>query len=673
MEIFYAVVLLIVATIAANLVYPYFPVIPQAFYQIFAGALLSFVPLFHHFVLEPEMFMLIIIAPLMFHDGQNADTHALRKHIPSVLSMAVILAVLTVILMGYVSHAVIASLPLALAFALAAIVTPTDAVAVSSITTNMAVPEKVMGMLERESLFNDASGLVAFNLALTAFITGEFSVQDGVEHFFVVFLGGLLIGAILGVLFIWGRIYLVQTGMDSTSVIVPYDILTPFIIYLAAEHFELSGILAVVAAGLLRSAASKQIRLSSTQLQLVSRSTWRILTSILNGFVFVLLGVSLPTVWHNIQAEHTTALPSYLLLAVILYLVMFALRYLWIRFDWALIHSAPKDQRHHALVGALSGIHGTITLAMAFSLPLTLHGQAFPFRNTMIFIAAVVIILSLLIPAIVLPLILPSREQEIDPEQAKRERQNLIAYATQQLTLEHPESPDETQAVVEILNSQYGDHRPDRKLVKDLMIQTNQAEVTRIQQLVDENQLAPAYANRYVRGLLWKTRANSRLSFAGFGMWFKYVNHRLTHRLRHRRNRNHHDRRRQQPGFPTDAQVAALKTQREQVHANLRTVFTSMETQGYHAVIETLTALATPDNQAEINAVRSSYNTRHRRFTQRDTSDLQNELFIQAFQYEYNYVRQQRLNHTIPSALADDLYQQISTDQMLYMQEITGD
>ncbi|WP_235714858.1 cation:proton antiporter domain-containing protein [Levilactobacillus namurensis] len=328
MEIFYAIVLLVVATIAANLVYPLFPAIPQAFYQIFAGAILSIVPYFHHFGLEPEVFMLIIIAPLMFYDGQNTDTHSLRRHIPSVVSMAITLAILTVILLGYLSHSVLPALPLALAFALAAIVTPTDAVAVSSITRNLTVPEKVMGMLERESLFNDASGLVAFNLALAAFSTGKFSVRFGITHFLVVFLGGLLIGLILGGILTWGRVTMVQNGMDSVSIIVPYDILTPFFIYLVAEHFELSGILAVVAAGLLRSTAATQIRLSSTQMQLVTRSTWQIMTSLLNGFVFVLLGVSLPTVWQNIMADHTKSLPLYILLAVILYVVMFLLRYL---------------------------------------------------------------------------------------------------------------------------------------------------------------------------------------------------------------------------------------------------------------------------------------------------------------------------------------------------------
>lgn len=672
LEIFYAVVLLIVATIVANLVYPLFPKIPQAFYQIFAGALLTFVPYFHHFVLEPEMFMLIIIAPLMFYDGQNADTHALRRHIPSVLSMAILLAVLTVILMGYLTHSFIANIPLALAFALAAIVTPTDAVAVSSITTDMAVPEKVMGMLERESLFNDASGLVAFNLALVAFTTGHFSAGDGITHFLVVFIGGLLIGLFLGAILTWGRIYMVQKGVDSTSIIVPYDILTPFFIYLMAEHFELSGILAVVAAGLLRSSARSQIRLSSTQLQLVTRSTWQILTSLLNGFVFVLLGVSLPTVWHNIVADHTKSIPTYMLLAVILYVVMFLLRYLWIRFDWARIHSQAADRRRNAVIGALSGIHGTITLAMAFSLPLTRHGQSFPFRNTMIFVAAVVIIISLLVPTLILPLILPSRERPVDPAMAEKERKALVAYAADRLVQEQTDNPAATQAVVEVLTSQSNTFRPDRQAVRRIMVTANNLEIATIQKMSDDGLVEPAYANRYVRGLVWKMRRDNHFSLTGLGAWLKFMTHRLTHRVlfgRHDQRRGQRARRKAQRNL-TREQRLTLQNQRKQAYTGIWDAFRTMEDQGYTDVMTYLQTIATVDNQTEVNAVRNFYNVRHRRLNRHKTNQHENELFIQAFQYEYTYVAQRRASQEIPSALADELYQQISTDQMLYMQTV---
>lgn len=687
MNVFYAVLLLVLATIVANTIYPYFPLIPQAFYQIFAGAILSLVPLYHHFVLEPEVFMLLIIAPLMFYDGRNADGKELRRNVGSVLSMAVVLAILTVILMGYVSHAMIASIPLALAFALAAIVTPTDAVAVSSITTNMAVPERVMGMLERESLFNDASGLVAFSLALTAFTTGKFSVGGGIKHFLVVFLGGLLIGLVLGVIAVWARVYLVQSGKDSASVIVPYDVLVPFLIYLAAEHAELSGILAVVAAGLVYSASNNQLRLSSTQLQLVSRSTWIIITSVLNGFVFVLLGVSLPTVWVNIQQDHTKSLPTYLLLAVTLYLVMLALRYLWIRFDWALIHSEKNNRRKNALVGALSGVHGTITLAMAFSLPLTFNGAVFPFRNTMIFIAAVVIILSLLVPTIVLPFVLPNKELPVDPATALKERKALVAYATDRLAQESTADSAATQSVIEILNSQATDQRPDKKKMQAILNQATQVEVETVQAFADDGTVPQSFAARYVRVLVVKSQMSSNNPFVNLTLWARFVWHRVAHAIVHNRRRDKRiaQQRQQLQQRPHSAEQEAAQERRialqkkqgqrrplrnQRIDQQRRENFYKIEAGVYNNVIDFLTKIASVDNQTEVNTVRNYYNARHRRVDINQDDSQQNELFIQAFQFEYTYVREQRNARKLSPELADELYQQISTDQMLYMQEI---
>ncbi|WP_261809648.1 Na+/H+ antiporter [Levilactobacillus humaensis] len=674
MEVFYSVLLLVLATIVANTIYPYFSVIPQAFYQIFAGALLSLIPMFHHFALEPEVFMLLIIGPLMFFDGKNASAKDLRRNVGSIASMAIVLAVLTVVAMGYLAHSMVAGIPLALAFALAAIVTPTDAVAVSSITTNMAVPERVMGMLERESLFNDASGLVAFNLALAAFTTGKFSVGMGVKHFLIVFFGGLLIGVILGGLAVWTRVLLVQSGMDSSSVIIPYDIIVPFLIYLAAEHLELSGILAVVAAGLMYSFSSNQLRLSSTQLQLVSRSSWSIITSILNGFVFVLLGATLPTVWVNIQQDHTKDLTTFLILAVVLYVVMTALRYLWIRFDWALIHSKPKERRSNALVGALSGVHGTITLAMAFSLPLTFNGAAFPYRNTMIFVAAVVIILSLLVPTIVLPFVLPKKTATVDPDQLEQERKALVAYASDRLAQENPDTPASAQAVIQILNSQTSNTRPDKKATRLLLNQATQIEVEAVQGLADDGTIPVPFANRYVRLLLMKSQMSSRNPLVNTSIWFRFVGHRLWHLITHhgdrrkRRERlqagqrhSHRGDDRSRPGH-----VSAAERER-------RENFMTVERDIYAQVMTFLTNVSTVDNQAEVNAVRYYYNARHRRFESTQAADEQSELFIQAFQYEYTYIRQRRSAKEIPTALADELYQQVSTDQMLYTQEISGE
>ncbi|WP_055679926.1 cation:proton antiporter domain-containing protein [Secundilactobacillus kimchicus] len=200
MSVFVMVILLVTAAVAANIVYDLFPRVPLAFYQIAAGLILSLVPSFSDFHLEPELFMLLIIAPLMFNDGQTVNIGSLRRNLRSTLSLAVLLAVVTVVVGGLFAHAIWSAIPLALAFALAAIVTPTDAVAVKSITADLEVPENAMNALESESLFNDASGLVALSLALAAFTTGEFSVGHSLLQFIIVFFGGIILGLILGML-----------------------------------------------------------------------------------------------------------------------------------------------------------------------------------------------------------------------------------------------------------------------------------------------------------------------------------------------------------------------------------------------------------------------------------------------------------------------------------------
>ena len=198
MELFFSVLLLVMATVVANIIYSLFPRVPLAFYQIGAGFILSWLPQFNHFQLEPEIFFLIILAPLMFNEGQNTSYLSLRRHFKAIISLAIVLAILTIFIAGGLTSWLWPALPTALAMSLAAIVTPTDAVAVSSITANVQVPQNVMETLENESLFNDASGIVALNLAVVAFSTGAFSVTASVGRFIVVFLGGVLVGIILG-------------------------------------------------------------------------------------------------------------------------------------------------------------------------------------------------------------------------------------------------------------------------------------------------------------------------------------------------------------------------------------------------------------------------------------------------------------------------------------------
>ncbi|PWF99831.1 cation:proton antiporter [Levilactobacillus bambusae] len=702
MTIFYAVVLLVITTIFANIVYTLLPKIPLAFYQIGAGLVLSFVPMYHHFNLDPSVFMLIIIAPLMFEDGQNANTRLLRRSINSILSMAVLLVMITIGVVGLITHSVLLTIPLPLAFALAAIITPTDAVAVSSVTTNLAVPNKIMTLLKNEALFNDASGIVAFDLALTAFTSGQFSLGHGVEHFLIVFLGGLLVGLILGYFLVIGRIWLVQRSMSTAAVVIPYSILTPFLVYVVAEELGLSGILAAVAAGLVHGVEHNRLQLTSTHLQIASRATWSILTSILNGIVFVLLGVTLPTVLANILSDPKSDYLRYLLLAVLLYVVMTLMRYLWIRFGFSDAHFTKKQTPVAALIGALSGIHGTVTLSMAFSLPLFFHGAPFPFRNVIIFIASIVIIISLLVPTLVLPLILPAKELPVSEIEFAETRRAMVNYAIQQLLDNHSETLATTQQVVETLSSQVSAQRPNSKETEHLMRKAGLVESDTINNQIENGEIPSAWGQMYERFIIINNY-KATLGFWGrvrlsLRFWARFWTHRRPKEgdVMVRRNLTHHplelgatEKANQYVSadekevaiLPREAHPQTYRSYREfkkklkspeskAALSDRRQAMAEIETDGYNAVMTYLGNIMTPENVAETSAVRRYYNLRHRRMTNsNETNEEQNDLFIQAFQYEYNYIQAQLSSNKISKALANQLYEQVSTDELVYMQQ----
>ena len=215
----YIVGLLLITVVAANIIHLLWPVLPLAIYQILAGIMLSILPIdTHAIVLEPEIF-------IMFNDGQNVSFRQLSQNIRQILSMAVGLAVVTVLLVGSgLKLALPQHFTYALAFMLAAIITPTDAVAVKSLTTNVEMPKNVNETLEYESLFNDASGLVLFSLATGTLTSGEFSLGHGVLTFLYVFFGGIIFGSLMGWMLIALRTTLMRTHVDIGSIVIPINI-----------------------------------------------------------------------------------------------------------------------------------------------------------------------------------------------------------------------------------------------------------------------------------------------------------------------------------------------------------------------------------------------------------------------------------------------------------------
>lgn len=652
MELFFSILLLIIATVGANIIYSFYPRIPLAFYQIGTGFILSWLPQFNHFQLEPEVFFLIILAPLMFYEGKNTSYLSLRHNWKAIISLAIVLALVTIVIAGGLTSWLWPALPLALALSLAAIVTPTDAVAVSSITAGVEVPAPVMETLENESLFNDASGIVALNLAVVAFSTGHFSLFGSVGRFLVVFVGGVIIGIILGSLLVLLQLFFQRHSFNVAAVILPVNILAPFLVYLAAEELHLSGILAVVAAGIIHGIYQKQLRLTSTGNQVVLTTSWEILSRLLNGFVFVLLGVTLPRNMIDLADFGSQHFIVLMVLAVGLYVVMTLLRFLWAQFGLVKVPAAnDREHQKNSWVIAFSGVHGTITLAMAFTLPLVVNNQILPFRTDLIFIAETIIVISLIVPTLVLPKLLPPQKKAFTIKQFNRVVTQMVDYAIQELQAHHNEDYLTLSRVIDLLHTQRG-HREhaSAKKISHLFQRTQSLEAAIINDYARNGEISWESAQRYeikqlfyLRKILLKPWTRFKLAWTILRLLFFNQRQLLIKAYQFKKH-------------PTPESE------------NYQTDVRKMENWGYHAVIKYLRRMQRPDNKAEIRILRHYYELRHQRINNPvDNAANESELLIAAFQYEYSFVQQAAQKQELSEDLVQAINEKISTDQFVYM------
>lgn len=398
MEILLMVLVLLVLIGASNIVHRLVPFLPVPIIQIALGVAAAYMPGLHHAPLDPELFFVLFIAPLLFNDGKMTPREDLWRLRTPILLLALGLVFATVLIAGPFIHWMIPAIPLTAAFALAAILSPTDAVAVGSISGRAKLPSGIMRLLEGEALMNDASGLVAFNFAIAATVTGYFSLIGAAGSFIVIALGGLIVGAALGFAAVWIRVWLRRWGMEDVTVHVLILVLTPFFVFLAAEHLHVSGILAVVAAGIVHAVERDRTGPANMRVNLVSNSTWSVLLYCLNGLVFMLLGLEIPGVITAIWED-----PAYNNGLVIGYIVAITALLLALRLGWVWI---IKRKWKPSLLTTLSGVRGAVTLAGAFSIPLLLgDGSPFPERNLILFLCAGVILLTLVIASVALPLL----------------------------------------------------------------------------------------------------------------------------------------------------------------------------------------------------------------------------------------------------------------------------
>lgn len=429
----FLIILIMLATIGlSNIVNHFLPFIPVPLIQIALGFTIAAIPGGIDILMAPDLFFVLFIAPLLFNDGKSVSRVTLWNMRKQILLLALGLVFLTVLVIGYLTHWLIPSIPLSAAFALAAVLSPTDIVAVSAISSRVRMPKGIMHLLEGEGLMNDASGLVAFNFAVAATITGVFSLADASLSFLMIAIGGFVGGAILAFLVIRLRVLIRRLGMEDVSIHILIQILTPFVIFLAIEHFHLSGILAVVAAGIVHAIDRDHEESPRIHLQVVAKSTWTVLLYVLNGLVFVLLGLQIPDIASEIfkdpKFNNTEVIGYTLIITASLFLLRFVWIYLSFWSAWKLKKpQIVKPDVRTVGIATISGVRGSVTLAGAFSIPFMLaDGSLFPERSLIIFIAAGVILVTLVAASILLPIITKSKENKVENNREEMEKNALI-------------------------------------------------------------------------------------------------------------------------------------------------------------------------------------------------------------------------------------------------------
>jgi CPA1 family monovalent cation:H+ antiporter len=405
--IFIMVILITLMAIIAKRKFPY-PIVLVA-----AGLIIGFVPALPDLALDPDVVFLMILPPLLYDAASKTSWHEFRTLIRPISALAITLVFFTTVAVAVTTHYLIPGFSWPLAFVLGAIVSPPDAVATASITKGLGINRQVVTILEGESLVNDASALIAYRYAVAAVTTGTFVFWKAGLEFILVAGAGILIGIVIGYLFVLAHKLIVNNAVVETSL----TLLSPFVSYLAAEQFHFSGVLAVVSAGLVISWRSPEIFSSQTRMR--TRVVWDTLMFLLNGFVFILIGLQLPSIIKDLGSYPFMQILGY---GLLISLVTIIVRIIWV-FAGAYGQSffrkktktsgAPATEDDYqstwknVLIVSWTGTRGVISLAAALALPLTLqNGHAFPKRHSIIFLSFVVIFVTLVVQGLTLPLLI---------------------------------------------------------------------------------------------------------------------------------------------------------------------------------------------------------------------------------------------------------------------------
>ncbi len=428
------VLFLLAAVVASSVLDKLLPGLSLPLVQIALGALIALLvttPL--QSGIDPELLLILFIAPLHFNESRHADSGALWANRWAIASLAVGLVVAIVLAVGFTLHALLPAIPLAVAFALGGAMGSTDAPAVTALSKDFRFGKRHETLLMGEALFNDVTGTVIFQMAIGFAVSGALSLMHAGEEFALDLFGGLIGGGLMGTA-AWAILeFMRRRGLDNPTVHVTLELLMPFVIYLAAKQLHIGAVIAVVAAGLAMSLLPHRHNVQSARQRLQSAGVWKTIEFVLNGIIFVILGMQLPRVLQP-AAEGAIADPAALIGAMaVLLIVLEGVRFLWIcALDAVHAKASGKPLRtllsKTALKGALAmafaGPKGGITLSLMLTIPAAFAAGDDPIlRETVISIASGVILGSLLLANFAVPLLVPHKREA----KRVRERTDLEA------------------------------------------------------------------------------------------------------------------------------------------------------------------------------------------------------------------------------------------------------
>ena len=459
MAVIELILCIIAIVVASSFLSRFIPKVSTPLVQIALGALASQLPFFQGVQLNPELFMVLFIAPLLYLEAHDINKSELLKTVKLSLSLAIGLAIATMAAVGFALHSIWPAMPLAAGLALGAALGPTDAVAVSSLGKEASLTTRQRSVLKGESLFNDASGIVGFQFAISAAITGEFAVGKATGEFIVSFIGGAAFGFIVGLFINWLFETVRSLGWENTTTRILMELFLPVLLYVGAEECHVSGILSVVTAGLLIRFDRTGIGPNVARTNIVSSSVWGVLSFTLNGAVFILLGMLLPQAMTASWSDPNVSNKQLLTVILLITVVVITLRFIWVASMLRLARDTTTGKRRKmspdrwrsAAVMTFGGPKGAITLSLMFTIPYAIAaGAEFPMRDELIFIAAGVIVMTLLLANFTLPLLAPNHAENTSSEMFEVTIE-VLRQTVEELTTRI--TPDNRRAVLMVIDS----------------------------------------------------------------------------------------------------------------------------------------------------------------------------------------------------------------------------